>query len=155
MTQYDYNPDDDPADHARPVRLASAPIGSMPRNGHTPAQPPPPSRQGSRGSPSFLDGMANDLAQWINTTADDVARAFAPGRAPFSADLSEEQKVEYYRAQLFNPDGSPNVPGRTAQINRLGAAGFAQVYKAILQHHPELRVPTPPEITVPGVPAAA
>ncbi len=100
-------------------------------------------------APNFLDSIADDLAQWIDTTSDEVARGFAPGRAPFSADLSEEQKLQFYRAQLFNPDGSPNAPGRTAQINRLGAQGFAQVYKAILNRWPELRVPTPPEISVP------
>jgi hypothetical protein len=96
------------------------------------------------GQANFLDDVAGDLSVWIDRTADDVARAFAPGRAPFSADLSEQQKLQYYRAQLFNPDGSPNVPGRTAQIQRLGAQGFALVYKAVLQAWPELRIPTPP-----------
>ena len=123
-----------------------------------PEQPPierataAPFGHSGRGQPNFLDDVADDLSVWIDQTAEDVARAFAPGRAPFSADLTEEQKLNYYRAQLFNPDGSPNVNGRTAQIQRLGAQGFAQVYKAVLNAWPQLRIPTPPEITVPQGP---
>ena len=101
------------------------------------------------GQPNFLDDVASDLAAWIDKTADDVASAFAPGRAPFSANLTEEQKLEYYRQQLFNPDGSPNVQGREAQFQRLGVQGFANVYRAVIQAHPDLRIPTPPEISVP------
>src|SRR5215471_9319938 len=101
------------------------------------------------GPPNFLDGIADDLAKWIDQTADQVALAFAPGRAPFSANISEEQKLEYYRSRLFNPDGSPNTQGREAEFQRLGPQGFAQVYKAILNRYPELRVPTPPPLEVP------
>lgn len=116
------------------------------------AIPPRPVQRQGNGNRNFLDDVANDLSVWIDQTADDVARAFAPGRAPFSANLSEDQKLLYYREQLFNPDGSPNVPGRTAQIQRLGAQGFAQVYKAVLARWPELRIPTPPPTPPPGPP---
>jgi hypothetical protein len=101
------------------------------------------------GPANFLDDVANDLAQWIDQTADQVALAFAPGRAPFSANISEEKKLEYYRAQLFNPDGSPNAVGREAEFKRLGPQGFAQVYRALIARYPELRVPTPPPLAVP------
>ena len=101
------------------------------------------------GPANFLDDVSNDLALWIDDTAEKVALAFAPGRAPFSADLTEEQKLNYYRAQLFNPDGSPNAQGRQAQIARLGAQGFGQVYKAVIQRWPQLKIPTPEPIEVP------
>src|SRR5262245_10789384 len=101
------------------------------------------------GPANFLDDIADDLAVWIDQTADQVARAFAPGRAPFSANISEEQKLEYYRSRLFNPDGSPNPQGRDAEFQRLGVAGFSQVYRALIARYPELRVPAPPPIEVP------
>lgn len=108
------------------------------------------------GPANFLDSVAEDLANWVDQTASQVALAFAPGRAPFSANISEDQKLQYYRNRLFNPDGSPNVQGREAEVQRLGIQGFSQVYRAILSRYPELRVPTPPPIEVPQEwPAAA
>jgi hypothetical protein len=101
------------------------------------------------GPANFLDDVANDLGQWINDTANSVALAVAPGRAPFSANISEEQKLDYYKSRLFNPDGSPNAVGREAEFQRLGVQGFSQVYKAITARWPELRVPSPPAIEVP------
>jgi len=89
---------------------------------------------------TLLDEVANDLAAWIDQTADAIAVAFTPqGIAPFSAQLSEKDKLEYYRSQLFNPDGSPNTQGRSQQLQRLGPEGFAQVYKAVVGAHPDLR----------------
>ena len=101
------------------------------------------------GPQNFLDDIADDLSVWIDQTADTVALAFAPGRAPFSANITEDQKLQFYRNRLFNPDGSPNAPGREAEFQRLGPQGFAQVYKAIISRYPELRVPSPPPIEVP------
>ena len=100
----------------------------------------------------MLDDIANDLALWIDDTATKVALAFAPGRAPFSAQVTEEQKLEFYTAQLFNPDGSPNQQGRSKEIARLGPEGFANVYQAVVRAHPELRPPSEqpeqPEVTL-------
>jgi hypothetical protein len=98
---------------------------------------------------SMLDDVASDLAVWIDRTADEIARAMAPGRAPFAAPLTEEQKLEFYRNRLFNADGTPNPQGRQAEIQRLGVGGFTQVYKAVINRYPELKVPPPPEIAVP------
>lgn len=103
---------------------------------------------------TMLDDVATDLAAWIDDTANQIALALAPtGRAPFSAPISESQKLEYYRAQLFNPDGTPNLGGRTQEMNRLGPEGFTQVYKAVIKAYPDLRVPAPPQ--VPGGPVEA
>src|SRR5215468_5671718 len=102
------------------------------------------------GPANMMDEVATDLAAWIDKTASEVALAFAPGRAPFSANITEDQKLQYYRSQLFNPDGSPNVQGRTAQLQRLGVEGFGLVYKAIIKRWPELKIPAPPSIEVPS-----
>ena len=93
-----------------------------------------------------LDVVATDLAVWLDRTSSEIALAMAPqGVAPFAAPLSEEQKLEYYRDQLFNPDGTPNLHGRTAQLARMGPEMFTQVYKAVIKAYPSLRVPSPPE----------
>ena len=107
---------------------------------------------------NMLDDVATDLAAWIDQVSTEVAVAFAANHAPFSATVSEEQKLEFYRSRLFNPDGTPNGPGRDAEMQRLGSDGFARVYKAVISRYPELKVPTPPELSVPeqwpGPPAA-
>ena len=99
-------------------------------------------------SQNVLDQISNDLALWIDQTATRIAAAMAPqGTAPFAAQLSETDKLEYYRAQLFNPDGSPNVQGRAPLIARLGPEGFTLVYKAVMKAYPQLKLPTPPGMT--------
>jgi hypothetical protein len=98
---------------------------------------------------SMLDDVANDLALWIDQTATEVALAFSPARAPFSAQITEAQKLEFYKNQLFLPDGSPNQQGRQQEIARLGAEGFGQVYKAVVSAYPQLKPAPPPEIAVP------
>jgi LysM repeat protein len=83
------------------------------------------------------------------------------GVAPFAASLSNSQKLEYFTAQLFNPDGSPNLQGRSTWIGRLGPEGFANVYRIVLAHHPEFRpaasrtAPPPPPTAPPGMPVRA
>jgi hypothetical protein len=102
------------------------------------------------GTQNPLDEIANDLALWIDQTSTEIALAFAPTRAPFSANVTEEQKLEFYRTRLFNPDGTPNEAGRQAELQRLGTTGFTQVYKAVIHRYPDLRIPMPEvDLTVP------
>jgi hypothetical protein len=109
-----------------------------------------------RASPSLIDSVADDLVLWIDQTSTKIALAMAPGGlAPGAAPLSEEQKLQYYRDQLFNPDGTPNLQGREAQIQRLGPLGFTQVYKAVLKAYPNLKLPTPPGMGGPPTTQAA
>ena len=103
-----------------------------------------------RSNPTILDQVANDLAIWLDTTSSQIALAMAPqGIAPFAAPLSETQKLEYYRDQLFNPDGTPNLQGRAQQMQRLGPQSFRTVYQAVIKAYPYLRVPSPPEAPQP------
>jgi hypothetical protein len=89
-----------------------------------------------------LDDVASDLALWIDDTANQIALAMAPrGQQPFAAQMTDKQKLDYYTSRLFNPDGSPNMQGRTQELQRLGPEGFANVYKAVVQVHPNLRPP--------------
>ena len=98
-----------------------------------------------RGQDSMLEDVAQDLAEWIDRTANEVALAFAPGRAPFAARATEEEKLAYYAHKLFNPDGTPNDKGRAEEIARLGAENFGRVYKAVVAAHPEWRPQEQPE----------
>src|SRR5947209_19793424 len=98
----------------------------------------------ARQSQNVFDLVADDLAEWIDRMSDQLVEGIATGgRAPFSAQLTEAQKIDYYTAQYFNPDGTPNVQGRAAQMARLGPEGFAQVYKAVVKAHPNLAIPSP------------
>lgn len=101
------------------------------------------------GSANFLDDVSDDLANWIDSTANSVALAFAPARAPFSANITEDQKLEFYRSRLFNPDGTPNQQGRQEELARLGPEGFGGVYQAVVKRWPEYRPAEPAPIEVP------
>lgn len=90
---------------------------------------------------TMFDDVANDLAIWIDETANKIALALAPRQAPFAATLTEDQKLAVYRRLLFNDDGSPNEAGRAKEQARLGPEGLAQVYKAVLRRYPELKPP--------------
>ena len=94
---------------------------------------------------NLLDAVATDLAVWLDQTSTQIAAAMAPaGVAPFAAPLSETEKLDYYRNQLFNPDGTPNLQGRAAQMARMGPEQFTQVFRAVLRAYPFLKLPTPP-----------
>ena len=99
-----------------------------------------------RQSSNLLDLVAEDLSTWIDRVANDLAESMmAGGQAPFSAPLSEQQKLDFYRGELFNPDGTPNMQGRVKEMQRLGPEGFASVYKAVVHAFPNLSVPAPPQ----------
>ena len=98
-----------------------------------------------RQSTNTLDLVAEDLAAWIDELANQLADALSlGGSAPFAAQLTEQQKLDYWTAQMFSPDGSPNLAGRAKAMQTLGPEGFATVYKAVLKAHPDLAVPSPP-----------
>jgi hypothetical protein len=94
----------------------------------------------------MLDQVTMDLAGWIDEVADQLAEGImVGGTAPFAAQITEADKLRYYRDALFNPDGSPNMQGRTREMQRLGPESFATMYKAVLKANPQLAVPAPPE----------
>lgn len=98
-----------------------------------------------RQSTNMLDLVVEDLSLWIDELAGQLAEGMsAGGTAPFAAQLTEQQKMDYYTAKLFNPDGTPNLPGRASEMQRLGPEGFAMVFKAVVKAHPDLAIPTPP-----------
>lgn len=98
-----------------------------------------------RSSTNILDLVANDLASWLDEVGTQLAEAMSSGgAAPFAAQLTEQQKLDYYRQALFGPDGSPNLQGRAKEMARLGPENFSMVFRAVIKAHPELSVPPPP-----------
>jgi len=90
--------------------------------------------------------VAEELAVWIDDMAEQVADGLlGGGRSPFGAELSEEEKLDYYERQVFNPDGTPNVEGRQRLLNRVGVRGFVQIMSALAERRGRGRLPTPPE----------
>lgn len=87
-----------------------------------------------RQSSNTLDQVAENLAFWLDDIGTQLAEALmAGGSAPFAAQITEAEKRAYYPAQLFNPDGSPNMQGRAHEMQRLGPEGFATMFKAVAQ----------------------
>ena len=98
------------------------------------------------------DLIAADLAQWLDDMSTQLAIAMSPqGVAPFAAPISEQQKLMYYSSQLFNADGTPNIDGRNAELQRLGPIGFRTVYRAVIANFPWLQIPAPPEGAAPSI----
>lgn len=91
-----------------------------------------------------LDRLAENLAEWADMISTEMADALKGGlAAPGAARLSQQQMLEYYSHQLFNPDGTPNLEGRAKEIDRLGAVQFAEVMKNVLEVHPEWKFERP------------
>lgn len=89
-----------------------------------------------------LDRLADELAEWADQVSTQIADSLLGGfAAPGAAQLSEQQKLEYYTRQLFLPDGRPNLEGRVQEMERLGPEGFAEVYAEVIRHHPEWAPP--------------
>ena len=92
-----------------------------------------------------LDKLADELASWADVVSSQIADSLMGGfAAPGAARLSEQQKMDYYTRQLFEPDGSPNMAGRTQEMDRLGPEMFAEVFAEVSKAHPEW-VQQPPE----------
>lgn len=89
-----------------------------------------------------LDQLADELGAWVDEVSTRIAQSVVGGyAAPGAARLSEQQKMAYYSRQFFNPDGSPNDAGRAQEMQRLGPEGFAEVWKEVLDAHPEWAPP--------------
>lgn len=102
-----------------------------------------------------IDILARNLAEWVLAESKQIADSIKGGiNAPGAANLSEQQKLEYFSRQFFNPDGSPNHEGRAKEMARLGPVAFAETYQEVLRAHPEFKQAAAPETEpteVPGV----
>src|SRR5688500_6251129 len=104
------------------------------------------------------DEVADEILDWLQTEPDYFIEALRGGKqTPFSADVSEAQKMDYYRRQVFqmNPDGSvdyskPNGDGRDLLIKRVGIKGYTEIMSQIMPNSRQggmrqLPLPSPEE----------
>jgi hypothetical protein len=103
-------------------------------------------------SEHVLDLVAEDLAQWIDDTAQQLADAMSEGgTSPFAARTTADERLAYYRRQFFNPDGSPNPQGRDEEHARLGDEGFLKALRTVIDAGPTASA-GPPEALHPLMP---
>ena len=99
-----------------------------------------------RGQHPF-DSVADQTLEWIQETTDYAVEALRGGyRTPFSANVTEAQKLDYYRRKLFiqNPDGSidfskPNNAERDKLLKKLGTKTYAEVMTTVLPQNGQSR----------------
>ena len=79
-----------------------------------------------RVDPNSLESVADDVAYWVETTAQDVSRAMMDGMyAPFGARITPAEQARYYGETLFTPQGQLDPQQWWAEYARLGPAGLA------------------------------
>jgi hypothetical protein len=104
-----------------------------------------------------FDEIADEVLTWLNEEPEYFIEALRGGhQTPFSADVSESQKMDYYRRQVFmqNPDGSvdftkPNGEGRDLLIKRVGIKGYTDIMSQVMPNSRggirQLPLPSPEE----------
>jgi hypothetical protein len=93
------------------------------------------------------DLVSEDLKNWLETEPQYYIDQLKGGfRSPFSADVSEQEKLDYYRRQVFmqHPDGTPdyskpNQAGRDMLMKRVGIDGYTQIIGAVMPVRSGLR----------------
>lgn len=108
-----------------------------------------------------LDGIADDLFDWMNQEVDYHVEAMRGGyRSPFSAELSEKDKLDYFRRQMYKtqPDGTvlydqPNPEGRDKLLKQVGVQSYAEIIEATRPKTGRRLEPVvPPDILGPPMP---
>jgi hypothetical protein len=96
-----------------------------------------------------FDSVAEELAQWIADTVKQMVGALTEGDvAPFAANVSQAQKLQYFAGKVYLPDGSINVQGRAQLMQTYGPEGYASIMRAVLKSTGGLP-PIPPQSLAP------
>jgi len=85
------------------------------------------------------DGISDDLFEWMQGEVEYQVEALRGGhRAPFSAGVTEKEKQDYYRRQMYKaqPDGTilydqPNPEGRDKLLKQYGTQTYAQIMESV------------------------
>lgn len=80
----------------------------------------------------IADQLAEEIVAWLDSTAEAVADALRG--SPFSPQVVQttaEERLDYFRAQLFNPDGTPNLAGRDHVLRQYGPDTYETVALAL------------------------
>lgn len=80
--------------------------------------------------------LADDVDQWADEMSDYLAEAILGSPlSPATAKMPEAEKLRYFAAQFFTPDGQPNTQGRDALMAKYGPQGFEAIAKALAKKH--------------------
>lgn len=96
----------------------------------------------------WLDDLADDIAGSLDAEAEWYAEAIRGGaRSPFSAPVSEKQKLDVYTRMFFRqkPDGTidwdaPNEDQRAKLMQSVGIKSYLDVAKEVLKARPTVGV---------------
>lgn len=81
-----------------------------------------------------LEAAVDDVAAWVEEMAVMLAESLSEnGRAPFAQRLTERQRFEFFNAQLWNDDGTPNEAGRNQLLQRRGLQEYVDTYRWVEQ----------------------
>lgn len=85
--------------------------------------------------PHVWEQTPSDVEQWMDEAVSYLyGEITSDGKAvPFSAHVSDDKKLDYYRARFYNSDGTPNEQGRAEEYTRLGPEGYRDVISALTQ----------------------
>lgn len=76
------------------------------------------------------------VTEWYEKTPDEIVDLILDGASsPFAANMSETDKLAYYNAQFFLPDGSPNQAGRQQELQRLGVPAYLKALSQMQKLH--------------------
>lgn len=86
------------------------------------------------------DDIAEELASYIEDTAQQIAGAMREGRStPFNPSLTQGDTLEYYRVKFGEPTGGLMAPTEaltTPDGQRIGPLGISAVYRALAKALP-------------------
>jgi hypothetical protein len=102
-------------------------------------------------SPHPYDGIADDLFSWMEEEVGYYVEAIRGGyRNPFTAEVSEKEKRDYYTRMMFKtkPDGTveydqPNPEGRDTILKKQGTQAYAEILSMVTPKQ-GLRAPVDP-----------
>lgn len=83
-------------------------------------------------SKHMWDQAVDEITSWIAGESDWYASAITGnGRAPFAQPTSEKEKRDYYEAQMYNENGTPNETGRQQVLQRIGVQNYVPLLQEL------------------------
>lgn len=78
--------------------------------------------------------LGDELADWIESMSDTMVDGIVGnGPAPFAANLTQQEQLNFFHRAMFNPDGTVNITGRTQIMDHYGPVGYANILRDVLK----------------------
>jgi hypothetical protein len=80
----------------------------------------------------LFERVSDRVATWLDDMPERLATRFMMGgRPPFTAQISEQEKLELFEHDFFNPDDTPNEQKRAMWYEIVGPDGYKQILFAL------------------------